>query len=80
MPYAFEQRVMAAVRASARGASDPAREWAGSLWKAAFSCLAVTVFLGGWAYLVPLDPANDDLGAAVEDVVLAVGDETLEAL
>lgn len=80
VPYAFEKRIMARLGESQRVVLDPVRDWSLGLWKAAFSCLAITVVVGICAYSIPSEPVVDDLGAALEEVVLTTVDEPLEAL
>ena len=48
VPYAFEQRIMS--RLSAAPAPTVWALWAGPLWRAALSCVVVTMLCGFWAY------------------------------
>jgi hypothetical protein len=73
VPYAFEKRVMARVRALAR--VDPWAFWAHALWRAAAPCLAITLVLGGWFYIAPLPKATSaDLSQEIDNTVLAEAD------
>jgi len=48
VPYAFEKRIM-----SHLAAMTPQNAWAlwgGPLWRAALSCLAITLLCGAWAF------------------------------
>ncbi len=65
-PYAFEKRIMARVRALPASAWGL---WGKPLWRAAFSCLAVTALCGIWSF-APLrgndaDSFSQDLESAV---------------
>jgi hypothetical protein len=47
VPYAFEKRIMR--RLAAVGPANPWGLWGGPLWRAAVSCVAITVLCGLWA-------------------------------
>ncbi len=47
VPYAFEKRVMAALRG--RSMQDPITAWARLLWRSVAPCLAITILLGFYA-------------------------------
>ena len=47
VPYAFEKRIMS--RLAAVGPANPWVLWGGPLWRAAVSCVAITVLCGLWA-------------------------------
>ena len=76
VPYAFEKRVAALL------AARPLREnmslWIYGLWRAAVSCVAITLLLGVWAALQPATPAvtGDDLSQNFENTLLAAVDQT----
>ena len=46
VPYAFEQRVMAQIRALP--APDLWAVWSAALWRAAMACLAITLLSSAW--------------------------------
>jgi hypothetical protein len=47
MPYAFEKRIMN--RVTAMPAPNAWAAWAGPLWRAAASCVAITILCGVWS-------------------------------
>src|SRR5262245_60484217 len=49
VPYAFEKRVMASLRA--RPAAQPVAEWATGMWRAAFSALAFCALVSAFHVL-----------------------------
>ncbi|HUD45685.1 MAG TPA: hypothetical protein VMR33_02590 [Candidatus Baltobacteraceae bacterium] len=68
VPHAFEKRIMNRVAAS-RAPSVWAL-WGGPLWRAALSCLAITVLCGVWSFAThrktePADNFSQDFEAAV---------------
>ncbi|MBI3878851.1 MAG: hypothetical protein HY301_02150 [Verrucomicrobia bacterium] len=66
VPYAFEKRIMAALKSSP--VADAWSLWGGALLKAAAPCVAIMLALGVWAACV--SPTNgSDL--TLEDTVLA---------
>lgn len=79
VPYAFEKRVMAALRA--RGAQDPISVWASLLWRSVAPCLALTFLLGFYAVQIPGEapapapPSSTQVSSAseinLEDTLLA---------
>jgi hypothetical protein len=46
VPYAFEKRIMSAL--AARPAPDVWALWSAPMWRAALSCLAITILCGVW--------------------------------
>lgn len=67
VPYAFEKRIM--VHVSALTPVNVWGLWGKPLWRAAFSCLAITALCGIWSF-VPLhgnetDSFSQDLESAV---------------
>jgi hypothetical protein len=48
VPYAFEKRIMAHLASLAQ--PDPWNLWARALWRAAASCVAITLLLGVWSF------------------------------
>jgi hypothetical protein len=72
VPYAFEQRVTALL--AARGVPDNLALWVRGLWRAAVSCVAISMLLGAWAFFNPANStatAADDLQQNFENTLLA---------
>jgi hypothetical protein len=70
VPYAFEKRIAAQVRALAPG--DPLGQWSRALWRAVVPCFGIMVLLGGWSFTQ--DHANSsysDLSQQLEHALLA---------
>ena len=63
VPYAFEKRIMAQLAAR----SAMAREvfWTHGLWRAAVSCLALTLVFGALSWYSPV--INDDMSELSQD-------------
>ncbi len=70
VPYAFEKRVMAALRTAT---SDPWAAIARHLWWAAGACTAVAISIGVWTSLT--DPAGDEFSMELEQTILASADD-----
>ena len=73
VPYAFEKRVMA--RLVGRTAADLSAIWARALWRAAVSCIALTILLSAWSWLSPASPPAPDLSQVFESTVLAAANQ-----
>jgi hypothetical protein len=56
VPYLFEQRIMARLRTAA--SADPVVLWGQALWKAAVSCVLVTLLFSAWSVLSPAGPES----------------------
>jgi hypothetical protein len=69
VPYAFEQRIMARLRE--RPTLDVGALWARSLWRAAFSCVAVVLMLGAFTWIAPAGHATPSLDQEFEAAILA---------
>jgi len=75
VPYAFEHRILA--RLTTQSAVEISALWARALWRAAASCVAVTLLLAGLSFsLVSPDAAtspatNDDVAEQFEQALLA---------
>lgn len=71
VPFAFEKRVMAHLRAST--VIDGVTLWAQALWKAAVPCTLLMLFLG--AFTLPSTPQQtaqtEDLGDDLETTLMA---------
>ena len=57
VPYAFEQRVMARIRALP--VADAWTLWGGALWRAALPCVAVMAALGVWTMVAVFSGADN---------------------
>ncbi len=73
VPYAFEKRVMALL--AARPAVDAGAWWARALWRAAASCVAITLLLSVWSWWEPLNSSATDLSQDLEQTLLAAVDQ-----
>ena len=73
VPYAFEKRIMAQLKA--RAAIDEWSLWARALWRAAAPCVAVMLLLGGWSFLGGAGAPTTDLSQEIENTVLAAVDQ-----
>jgi hypothetical protein len=74
VPYAFEKRVMAYIRACP--AVDVTALWAQALWRSAGACLVVVAVLGAVSVFMPhsAKPAPGDLSQEFEKTMLAALD------
>ncbi|MCW5558819.1 MAG: hypothetical protein KIT22_13445 [Verrucomicrobiae bacterium] len=75
VPYAFEQRVMARIRASASSCPEAVVHWIRGLWRSAMAAMAAAALLVGVDWVTP-GPASlaatDQLsGPALEETLLA---------
>jgi hypothetical protein len=70
VPYAFEQRIMAQLRARPR--PDHWAWWANALWRAVAPSLGVVLLLGAWALVAGFSGSLvDSLDAELETTVYA---------
>jgi hypothetical protein len=77
VPYAFEKRIMALI--ASRTVADTWAIWARALWRAAASCVAITLLLGVWAFFNSASSANaDDLSQSFENTLLASVDQSAQ--
>lgn len=83
VPYAFEQRILARLRA--QPAPDLGAIWARMLWRAAAPCVAITLTLSAWSiFHEPVASVPGEIAEAVElspdfeQTMLAVVDEQAE--
>jgi hypothetical protein len=76
VPYAFEKRITALL--AARVAPDNMALWVRGLWRAAVSCVAITLLFGAWAVfnLTATATASDDLSQNFESTLLASVDQS----
>jgi hypothetical protein len=77
VPYAFEKRVKALL--ASRVAPDNMALWVRGLWRAAISCVAITLLLGAWAAFNPTTATattSDDLSQNFESTLLASVDQS----
>jgi hypothetical protein len=79
VPYAFEKRITALL--ASRVAPDNLALWVHGLWRAAVSCIAITLLLGAWAVFNPATgtPTADDLSKNFENTLLASVDQNDQA-
>jgi hypothetical protein len=71
VPYAFEKRITALLKS--RVVADNLNLWVHGLWRAAVSCVAVTLLLGAWAFLTPATTSTgaEDFSQTFENTLLA---------
>lgn len=70
VPYAFEKRITALL--TSRVAAENMQLWVRGLWRAAVSCVIITLLLGAWAVLSPATTtASPDLTQNFENTLLA---------
>ena len=72
VPYAFEQRIMAALRQPS--ALDRWSQWAAVFWRAAAPGVAITVLLSAWVLGLGLPATSESLDADFETTVCAAID------
>jgi hypothetical protein len=79
VPYAFEKRIT--VLLASRVAPDNMTLWVRGLWRAAVSCVAITLILGAWAVLNPTTTTatTEDLSQNFENTLLASVDQSDQA-
>ncbi|HEX4122525.1 MAG TPA: hypothetical protein VH619_18060 [Verrucomicrobiae bacterium] len=70
VPYAFEKRIMA--RVSATPAPNVWALWGGPLWRAALSCVAITVLCGLWSFSLANHRTVDNSASFSQDFEAAV--------
>jgi hypothetical protein len=75
VPYAFEKRVTALL--ASRVAPANLDLWVRGLWRAAVSCVAISLLLGAWAFFnSPAATAANDLSQNFESTLLASVDQS----
>lgn len=76
VPYLFEKRVTALLKA--RVAPSNMDLWVRGLWRAAVSCVAITVLCAVWATMTPATSASptDDLSQNFQNTLLASVDQS----
>ncbi len=73
VPYGFETRLMARLRA--RPVLDAWALWSRALWRAATPCVAIMALLVAWFLLAPpTPPPGTDLSQEFENTVLAAAE------
>jgi hypothetical protein len=81
VPYAFEKRVTALL--ASRVAPDNMALWVHGLWRAAVSCVAISMLCAAWAFFspasAPASTAADDLSQNFENTLLASVDPSDQA-
>jgi anti-sigma-K factor RskA len=75
VPYAFEKRIMALIAAQA-AVADRWAVWSRGLWRAALSCVAVTlVFVAVSLFMPSATDNSNDLSQDFENTLLASADQ-----
>lgn len=76
VPYAFEKRVTALIKA--RGSSQALASWVQGLWRAALPCVAIAIACIAWAIFTPDTSAStsDDLSQNFDSTLLASVDQS----
>ena len=76
VPYAFEKRITALL--ASRVAAENLNLWVHGLWRAAVSCVAITLLLGVWAAFNPTTAVStaDDLSQNFDNTLLALVDQS----
>ena len=70
VPYAFEKRVTALL--ASRVAPENMNQWVSGLWRAAISCVAISLVLGALVFFGSSPaPAANDLSLTFEQTLLA---------
>ncbi|HVU09456.1 MAG TPA: hypothetical protein VHG89_13040 [Verrucomicrobiae bacterium] len=79
VPYAFEKRVTALL--ASRVSAGNLNLWVRGLWRAAVSCVAITMLMGAWAFFssASTSKASDDLSQNFETTLLASIDQNEQA-
>jgi hypothetical protein len=79
VPYAFEKRITALLAMQAL--PDKMSLWIHGLWRAAVSCVALTLLLGAWAVFNPAtgSATTDDFSQNFESTLLASVDQNDQA-
>jgi hypothetical protein len=85
VPFGFEQRIMARVRALQ--VPDEWTLWARALWNAAAPCVVIMILMSAWSLFTPATPpanpnppAPADLTQALENTLLAAVDQPMPSL
>jgi hypothetical protein len=77
VPYAFEKRIMA--RLAGLSPLNSWALWGRPLWRAALSCVAITLLCGIWSMAsAPKADTADSFAQAFERAVFASADQHLE--
>src|SRR5271155_1850472 len=79
VPYAFEKRITALL--ASRVAPDNMALWVRGLWRAAVSCVAITLLFGAWTFFTPAatTASADDLSQNLDNTLLASVDQNDQA-
>jgi hypothetical protein len=76
VPYAFEKRIMSRL---GEAAPNVWAIWAGPLWRAAISCVAITILCGVWSLAThPKKDNSDNFSQDFEAAVFAPVSQHLE--
>jgi hypothetical protein len=80
VPYAFEQRIMARLRATSPPGPDAWAAWARAWWCGAGACAAVALVMGVWTFVPDDDSeAAADFAQDIEYTILASAADTEDA-
>jgi len=75
VPYAFEKRISALL--AGRVAPDNLSLWVRGLWRAAVSCVAITLLFGAWIFFSSAASAtSNNLSQNFENTLLAAVDQS----
>ena|SRR5436190_7946564 len=69
VPYAFEKRIMAQIRSGLQ--QDVWSIWSGLMWRAALTCVVISIFTGAWAGFQKEKSSPELLAADLEETVFA---------
>ena len=69
VPYAFEKRIMAHLASGPR--VDLLGDWSAALWRAAVTCLAITLLTGAWSLYSSHQVSAGDFSQEFETAVFA---------
>lgn len=69
VPYAFEKRIMARLASGPR--VDLLGDWSAALWRAAVTCLAITLLTGAWSMYSSHRSGAGDFSQQFETAVFA---------
>lgn len=69
VPYAFEKRIMAHLASGPR--VDLLGDWSAALWRAAVTCLAITLLTGAWSFYSSHRSVAGDFSQQFETAVFA---------
>ena len=74
----FEKRVTALI--ASRVAPENLDGWARGLWRAAVSCVAITLLCGAWTFFSPATTNATDLSQNFETTLLEIEDRSVKEI